>query len=201
MLIVLLIVLIVGGVAGSLYWIKKQARLKQELDNAALNGIDPDPSDDQWPFDARPVMSEQECVLLARLTEALPECTVLSQVRLSRLVRVRREDRRAFWENRIARENADFVVCDEEANVLAVIELDERGPEEAARARLDGPMERALRAARIPFLRWSTNDLPDPLGMRHAVLNGQSGAPAKAQKAAAKSTGKSVRRNGQHAAI
>lgn len=193
MVILLLIVLIVAGVVGSLFWIKKQARIKQELNDAALKGVDPDPSDESWPFDARVVMSDLQRTMYARMCQALPDYTVLAQVRLTRIVRVRREDRRAFWQNRIAQENADFVVCDAESNVVAVIELDERPAQDAKKSSLDGPMERALRAAGLPFLRWSAAELPDESTVQSAIAGIVGAPPAKPPRSSGKSSAKSGR--------
>jgi len=115
---------------------------------------------------------------------------VLAQVRLNRIVRVKREDRRAFWQNRVAQENADFVVCDAESKVVAVIELDERSAQDAKRASLDGPMERALRAAGIPFLRWTTLDMPDAGALRAAIASFESATHVKQARPESKGASK-----------
>ena len=49
----------------------------------------PDASDAPWPFYAKKPLSQPEQVLYHRLLSAMPECIVLAQVQLSRVLGVK----------------------------------------------------------------------------------------------------------------
>ena len=75
----------------------------------------------EWPFYARKLMSAPEQVLYFKLCRALPECIVLSQVGLSRILGVKKGNKFHEWNNRINRMSADFVIGAKDASVLAVM--------------------------------------------------------------------------------
>src|SRR3954467_976649 len=83
-------------------------------------------SDTSWPFYAKRVLSQPEQVLYHRLTSALPECIVLAQVQLSRILGVKSGFNFHLWNNRINRMSLDFVVCLKDSTVVAAVELDDR---------------------------------------------------------------------------
>lgn len=68
------------------------------------------------------ILTNREQQMFSILTSALPECVVLAQVAFSALVTA------DAWEsrNRFNRKVADFVLCSQNMNVIAVIELDDR---------------------------------------------------------------------------
>src|SRR4051812_24105861 len=57
--------------------------------------------DTAWPFYAKKVLTQPEQVLFHRLTSALPECIVLAQVQLSRVLGVKQGSNVQSWNNRI----------------------------------------------------------------------------------------------------
>lgn len=69
----------------------------------------------------RQLLSEREQAMHNRLTQALPELVVLSQVSFGALLTARAYATRNTFDRKIA----DFVVCDKAFQVLAVIELDD----------------------------------------------------------------------------
>ncbi len=78
-----------------------------------------------WPFYAKKPLTQTEQILYFRLVQALPEHIVLAQVQLSQLLGVKKGENFQAWNNRINRMSADFVVCNKDSSIVAVIELDD----------------------------------------------------------------------------
>ena len=97
----------------------------------------------------KPVMTAREQQMYHLLQTALPECTVLAQVALSALVTAQGRANR----NRFDRKVADFVLCSQQLNVIAVIELDDRS--HAGRERQDRERDVMLRLAGYVTLRYA----------------------------------------------
>ncbi len=129
--------------------------------------------DTVWPVYARPVMSEVERQLFSRLIEAFPEKLVLPQVQLCRFVEVRKVPRRMAVLNRYNRLSADFVICNADAVVESVVELDDRSHNrEAARSR-DAKKDGVLNAAGIPVVRLQARAIPSAGDLRRLVFGEQ----------------------------
>src|SRR4030066_413730 len=86
-------------------------------------------SDEVWPFYAKKPLTQPEQILYFRLLNALPEHIVLAQVQLSRFLGVKKGNNFQAWNNRINRMSADFVVCNKDSSIVAVIELDDESHE------------------------------------------------------------------------
>lgn len=114
-----------------------------------------------WPFYARKPLSPPEQVLYFRLIQALPAQIVLAQVGLSRLLGVKKGHDFNQWFNRISRMSVDFVVCNKDSSILAVIELDDASHARPDRQAADAKKDQALAAAGIRILRWQVQSLPD----------------------------------------
>jgi very-short-patch-repair endonuclease len=114
-----------------------------------------------WPFYAKKLLTQPEQVLYFRLVKALPDAIVLAQVQLSRLLGVKKGADAQGWLNRINRMSADFVVCQKDATVLAVIELDDASHRGERRAAADAKKDKALAAAGIKLIRWQVREMPD----------------------------------------
>lgn len=97
----------------------------------------------------KPVMTAREQQMYRLLQTALPECTVLAQVAFSALVTAKGWANR----NRFDRKVADFVLCSQQLNVIAVIELDDRS--HLGRERQDGERDAMLRLAGYVTLRYA----------------------------------------------
>lgn len=119
-----------------------------------------------WPFYAKKPLSQPEQVLYHRLVAALPECMVLAQVQLSRVLGVKKGFRFHEWNNRINRMSLDFLVCLKDSSIVAAIELDEKSHERAARMEADAKKEKALAAAGITLVRWHVSAMPDEATIR-----------------------------------
>ena len=98
---------------------------------------------------SKPVMTAREQQMYHLLQTALPECTVLAQVAFSALVTAKGWANR----NRFDRKVADFVLCSQQLNVIAVIELDDRS--HAGREREDKERDDMLRLAGYVTLRYA----------------------------------------------
>lgn len=119
-----------------------------------------------WPFYAKKPLTQPEQVLYHRLVGAMPECIVLSQVQLSRVLGVKRGFNFHEWNNRINRMSLDFVVCLKDSTIVAAVELDDKSHELATRKVADDKKNKALSAAGITLVRWKTNALPDEAAIR-----------------------------------
>jgi hypothetical protein len=125
-----------------------------------------------WPLFAKKPLGPAEQELYRRLAKALPEHIILAQVRLSQLLGVRKGGDFHLWQNRLSRLGADFVVCDGDATVIAVVELGATAPNAAGRKLADAEKHKALAAANIRLLRWQAWSLPNESEMRREVLGG-----------------------------
>src|SRR4051812_42126700 len=65
----------------------------------------------RFPFRAGRPLTDREQILYWRLRRALPDLVVLSQVSLSRFLRVEAGHNQFAWLNRINRMTIDFLVC------------------------------------------------------------------------------------------
>jgi len=112
-----------------------------------------------WPPEAARVMTTSERKAFEIVRRALPQHVVLSQVPLSRFLRVPTRHSYSQWVSRVGCLNADLVVCDQGSRVLAVIDVRPATQSSRARHRHDR-MSRVLRAAHINVLTWSEAALP-----------------------------------------
>lgn len=131
-------------------------------------------SDEIWPFYAKKPLTQPEQILYFRLIDALPGYIILAQVQLSRFLGVKKGNNFHSWNNRINRMSADFVVCNKDSSVVAVIELDEASHEREDRKTADAKKNRALNAAGIPIVRWQVKMLPNESTIKASIPPNQS---------------------------
>lgn len=124
--------------------------------------------DEPWPFYPRKPLSEPEQILYHSLVKALPECIVLAQVQLSRVLGVKKGSNFTAWNNRINQKSLDFVVCLKDSTVVAVVELDDATHERASRQTADANKNKALASAGVNIVRWNVKELPDEDAIRAA---------------------------------
>ena len=124
--------------------------------------------DAPWPFYAKKPLTQPEQVLYHRLVAALPECIVLAQVQLSRVLGVKKGFNFNEWNNRINRMSVDFVVCLKDSTIVAAVELDDKTHEKASRVEADAKKGKALSAAGVALVRWQVSALPDENAIRQA---------------------------------
>lgn len=124
-----------------------------------------------WPFYARKPLSNPEQVLYFRLLKALPNHMVLAQVQLSRFLGVKKGNNFQSWLNRINRMSADFVICNKDANVIAVIELDDATHTSQKRQEADAKKDKALNSAGLKVIRWNVKAIPNETEIVNLVVS------------------------------
>lgn len=123
-----------------------------------------------WPFYTKKPLSQPEQVLYFGLIEALPEHIILAQVQLSRFLGVKKGHNYQSWSNRINRMSADFVVCNKDSSIVAVIELDDATHQKPDRQAADAKKDKAIEAAEIKIIRWQAKSMPDVSAIKAALL-------------------------------
>lgn len=130
-----------------------------------------DDDNEVWPFYARKPLSQPELILYHRLVKALPEHVVLAQVQLSRLIGVKKGNNYQSWINRINRMSVDFVVCNRDSGIVAVIELDDSTHQREDRRAADAKKDRALASADVRIIRWQAKAIPDIPAIQSAFMS------------------------------
>lgn len=125
--------------------------------------------DGPWPFYLKKPLSDPEQVLYHRLVNAMPDCIILAQVQLSRVLGVKKGFRFHEWNNRINRMSLDFLVCLKDSTVVAAIELDDSSHDRASRVASDAKKDKALADAGVVVIRWNVSALPDEAAIRVAL--------------------------------
>ncbi|MBT9097714.1 DUF2726 domain-containing protein [Methylovulum psychrotolerans] len=154
--------LIIGVISGIVEGMKDQKKGKR-TGKKFLTG--------ELPYYAKQLMTEPEQILFIRLTGALPEYTVMGQVQLSRILGVKDGYNEYEWHNKINRMSADFVICDDDTNIIAVIELDDRSHQRESRRKADEKKDKSLEAAGIKVIRWNVHRMPQAWKIRKDVLD------------------------------
>lgn len=127
-------------------------------------------TEEVWPFYAKKPLSQPEQVLYFRLVQALPEHIVLAQVQLSRLLGVKKGNNYQAWFNRINRMSVDFVVCNKDSSIVAVIELDDATHQKEDRQAADAKKDKALTSAGIRIIRWQAKAIPDIAAIQATIM-------------------------------
>jgi hypothetical protein len=122
---------------------------------------------DQYPFESRVPLNDRERELYWRLRKMLPDGVILSQVGLSRILRVRTGHDFRVWFKRINRMTIDFLVCREDATIVAAIELEDAPHGLAEQQVADVRKARALESAGIRLLRF--REIPSEAELRSAL--------------------------------
>ncbi len=120
------------------------------------------------PYEAKKLMSPPEQEAYLRLRAALPDRLIFPQVQLSRFIE-RRAGVDLRWHNIIAQLSADFVVCDPDSTVTAVIEIDDKSHRRETQRRRDRNKDRACASAGIKMIRWQARRLPSVQEIREEL--------------------------------
>lgn len=120
-------------------------------------------------FKEKKPLSEPEQVLYKRLREALPECVILAQVEIQRLIEPL-ETGTEWWRQwgQIRGKSLDFVVCLPDFTPVAAVELDDRSHLRPERMKADRVKNEALKEAGIALLRWNVRSMPSTAEIRRA---------------------------------
>lgn len=124
-----------------------------------------------WPLYARKPLSDPEQVLYFRLREALPECIVLAQVEISRVIGINRGPAHGLMRNLLRGMSIDYVVCLKDSTVVCAIELDDASHDtDKGRARHE-KKSRAFQTAGVPLIRWNVAKLPSVFEIRRVIAH------------------------------
>lgn len=151
-------------IASMIFWAIVIGKIIEKMN--AAKGIK-----EEWPFYAKKPMTQIEQVLYHRLVEAMPECIVLAQVQLSRVLGVKKGFNNATWNNRINRMSLDYLVCLKDSTVVAAIELDDSSHNKESATKRDQKKDAALASAGIPIIRWQAKNLPNADAIRAALAS------------------------------
>lgn len=116
---------------------------------------------EHWPVFPKKVLTPVEQQLYQRLTRAYPDRIVMAQVSFSQIIGVKKgHNFKAIW-NRYNRLTADFVLCNKDFSIAAVLELDDRSHDHPSRQDADRRKGAVCEAAGIPLHRLNVNPLPN----------------------------------------
>ncbi len=104
------------------------------------------------------------------LVEALPRgYLLLSQVALARFIKVSERTSYRAWYDRVGHRCVDFLICNGEGELVAVVELDEQVNRGTRYQQFVQRKARVLDHAGVPVLQWASNDLPSVEQAREAL--------------------------------
>ena len=111
-------------------------------------------------YKARELLTENEKEFFNRLILALPNHYVFPQVALGAILEPNaRKNTRKFWRARasFSQKIADYVVCDNDLKIVAIIELDDRTHNQGKDQKRDAMLDKA--GYRV--IRWKSKSKPD----------------------------------------
>lgn len=125
-------------------------------------------------YSKQTLMSDSEQELFRRLVKALPDHFVLAQVAFSQFLYTDGGERKENFGTMATMKQkvADFVICSQRFNMVAVIELDDASHRDLAK---DAKRDEVLREAGLKPVRWHVSMMPDAAKIRWDVLGLKSG--------------------------
>ncbi|MFA5352706.1 MAG: DUF2726 domain-containing protein [Thermodesulfovibrionales bacterium] len=170
-LLIIAVLLIASALQGNNAKVERPRR-DPSTPEVQLEGNEPEliPEDIRWPYRKRRIMSPIEQSLFWKLNSALPEHVILAQVQLSQLIRVEKGHNHNLWWNRINQMSADFVVCNKDSSIVAVIELDDASHRRRDRQKADAKKDKTLADAGIQLVRWQARSLPTEAEIKAAFI-------------------------------
>ncbi len=121
----------------------------------------------RYPFESCRPLTQREQDFYWRLRNALPEHVVLTRVALPRILRVEKGHDLRGWLERVNVMSVDFLVCRQDAAIVAAIDLEETPRDVFNPEDVDAKKAKALRSAGIKLLRLRV--LPDEAELRKAL--------------------------------
>lgn len=85
---------------------------------------------------------------------------IFAQVQLSQILGIKKGNNYQSWLNRINRMSVDFVVCNKDSSIVAVIELDDATHLLENRKKADEKKDKALESANVRVIRWKAKEMP-----------------------------------------
>jgi hypothetical protein len=119
-----------------------------------------------WPAQLVRVMTPVHREVYELLHQALPGKLILVLTPLSQFMRVSTRYSYVEWYRRVGRLRASFLVCDQQSNVIAAIDLRLSAENEREKAR-HTRLVRVLESAGVTVLVWTEESLPSISQVRH----------------------------------
>ena len=114
-----------------------------------LGGKNKKPKQQHTPISAKAILTKRELQFFAVLEQALPHAYIFPQVSFSAILTTKGFYTRSQFNRKIA----DFVICDERMNIVALIELDDSSHK--GREQQDAARDTMLNEAGYPVLRYA----------------------------------------------
>ncbi|MGH8854636.1 MAG: DUF2726 domain-containing protein [Telluria sp.] len=129
-------------------------------------------------YASRQLMTENEAEFFGRLIVAFPDHYIFPQVALSALIEAAAKNtKRAYSDHlRIAQQRVDYVVCDRNCQVIAVVELDDK----THSRKKDQVRDARLQQAGIRTVRFQSKNKPSVEVVRATVLSTSASQSLKA---------------------
>lgn len=162
-MIVLVVVLALIGLA------LKAMKGKRKTDGSDGSEIKPQSATGPAPYFKKAPLTEPEQVMFHRLREALPEQIILAQVAMSAMVGIRKNENWQTQFNEISRKYVDFVVCNQDFSMRAIIELDDSTHQRGERIKADAIKDAAFQAIGVPVVRFDVREMPTVETIRSAI--------------------------------
>lgn len=168
---VLVALLLLGGYA---LWSRRQQMRSPSHARSRADKSDDLDTVASWEPRSTRVLTTPEREAYHTLRKALPDHMILAQLPLARFLKVPTRNSYSEWLRRVGSLCADLVICDDNAHVVAVVEIRQpAGSKDRERmlkrhARLD----KVLAAANIPVHVWLEGALPGPAVARETILGG-----------------------------
>lgn len=169
--VVLWIVLALAALLVLVWWKKKREAAPVASKTRKARSVEALDTLMAWTPQPTRILTSPERQAYGVLRRAVPEHVVFAQVPIARFLKVPTRHSYSEWLRRVGHLCVDFVVCDVETDVIAVVEVrgDEAQESERARRR-HARMDRVLQAAGIALHVWREDQLPSASAAREALL-------------------------------
>lgn len=124
-----------------------------------------------WPYRAVAIMSPIEKKFYWQLKNIFPNYHILAQVQLSQVIRPPRGKNELKWLNKIWHMSLDYVILDDELELVAAIELDDRSHLLKRRREADMRKNKALKVAGVKLIRIATNHMPNDQQLINLIMH------------------------------
>lgn len=116
-------------------------------------------------FSKKNLMTKNEIEFFNRLTEALPEYYIFPQVAMASILQVKKSNdgnKSYGLRNRFSHKIIDYLVCDADLNIVAIIELDDKTHSQQK----DSDRDAMTKQAGYITIRWQSKNKPDIQSIR-----------------------------------
>ena len=162
----ILLMLVVLGLIVAVFALKMKTEQQNNKKRSTKNDVPPYKRKES-------LLNRYEQELYKRLHEAIPDFIVMCQVRLADIIEVTEKtpsNERMGWQNKINPMSVDFVICDQDFLILAVIELDGKTHERRDRKEADASKDKMLKAAGLDILRFKAEKMPSIGELRKILM-------------------------------